>query len=120
MTDEQLQARIKDWMEGKGEGLGLHRYLGMSWEQYCDRMEIPYEDQTETIERLKSEAVELEKMNGLLRDENDRVAGEARARDEAIRRLRAKLNREKVRFNNLHGEVRKLQAAMKAIQERGL
>jgi hypothetical protein len=34
MTNEELDDLVDRWHNGEGEGLELHEYLGMTWEEY--------------------------------------------------------------------------------------
>jgi hypothetical protein len=34
-TPQSLDDLVDRWHEGDGEGVELHEYLGMSWDEYC-------------------------------------------------------------------------------------
>lgn len=35
LSEPELDKLVNDWHNGAGEGLSLHEYLGVSWEDYA-------------------------------------------------------------------------------------
>ena len=52
MTD--INQMVEDWHNGAGEGLELHEYLGMSWEEFKEELGITPEEMEAATEWFKS------------------------------------------------------------------